>query len=67
VEQLNEAKIQLEAQKAQMENEVNWFKARTERTYREAVAEQDARRTDIEYMQLYDGNPYNDRVVNART
>jgi hypothetical protein len=50
VEQLNEAKIQLEAQKAQMENEVNWFKARTERTYREAVAEQDARRTDIEYM-----------------
>ena len=67
VEQLNEAKIQLEAQKAQMENEVNWFKARTERTYREAVAEQDARRTDIEYMQLHDGNPYNDRVVNART
>lgn len=67
VEQLNEAKIQLESQKAQMENEVAWYKARTERTYREAVAEQDARRTDIEYLQLHDGNPYNDKVVNART
>ena len=67
VEQLNEAKIQLEAQKAQMENEVNWFKARTERTYREAVAEQDAKRTEIEYLQLHDGNPYNDKVVDART
>ena len=67
VEQLNEAKIQLESQKAQMENEVAWYKAKTERTYREAVAEQDARRTDIEYLQLHDGNPYNDKVVNART
>ena len=67
VEQLNEAKIQLESQKAQMENEVAWYKARTERTYREAVAEQDAKRTQIEYLQLHDGNPYNDKVVNART
>ena len=67
VEQLNEAKIQLESQKAQMENEVAWYKARTERTYREAVAEQDAKRTEIEYLQLHDGNPYNDKVVDART
>ena len=67
VEQLNEAKIQLESQKAQMENEVAWYKARTERSYREAVAEQDAKRTEIEYLQLHDGNPYNDKVVDART
>ena len=67
VEQLNEAKIQLEAQKAQMENEVAWYKAKTERAYRESVAEQDAKRTEIEYLQLHDGNPYNDKVVNART
>ena len=67
VEQLNEAKIQLESQKAQMENEVAWYKAKTERTYRESVAEQDAKRTEIEYLQLHDGNPYNDKVVNART
>lgn len=67
VEQLNEAKIQLESQKAQMENEVAWYKAKTERSYRESVAEQDAKRTEIEYLQLHDGNPYNDKVVNART
>jgi hypothetical protein len=50
-----------------MENEVAWYKAKTERTYRESVAEQDAKRTEIEYLQLHDGNPYNDKVVNART
>lgn len=67
VERLNEAKIKIEAEKNQMQNEVEWFKARTERTYKESVAKQDARRTDIEYLQLQDGNPYNDEVVNART
>ena len=67
VEQLNEAKIHFESQKAQMENEVAWYKAKTERSYRESVAEQDAKRTEIEYLQLHDGNPYNDKVVNART
>ena len=67
VEQLNEAKIQLESQKIQMQNEVEWYKARTERTYKESVAEQDAKRTQIELYQLHDGNPYNDEVVNART
>jgi hypothetical protein len=36
------------------------FKAKTERTYRESLAENDTKRTEIEYMQLYDGNPYND-------
>ena len=66
VEKLNEAKIKIEAEKNQMQNEVDWFKARTERTYKEAVAKQDARRTDIEFLQLHDGNPYNDEVVNAR-
>ena len=67
VEQLNEAKIQLESQKAQMENEVAWYKAKTERQYRESVAEQDAKRTEIEMLQLHDNNPYNDKVVDVRT
>ena len=67
VEQLNEAKIQLESQKAQMENEVAWYKAKTERQYRESVAEQDAKRTEIEILQLHDNNPYNDKVVDVRT
>lgn len=62
IESLNEARIQLEQQKLQMENKVDWFKAQTERDYREATAEQDRIRTEIEKAQLYDGNPYNDKV-----
>jgi hypothetical protein len=50
-----------------MENEVAWYKAKTERQYRESVAEQDAKRTEIEILQLHDNNPYNDKVVDVRT
>ena len=67
VQQLNESKLQLEAQKNKMQNEVEWFKARTDRQYKESVAAQDVKRTNIELMQLHDGNPYNDEVVNMRT
>ena len=64
IEQLNEAKLNLEQQKIKLQNEVDMFKAKTERTYRESLAENDTKRTEIEYMQLYDGNPYNDQVKN---
>ena len=62
IEQLNETKIQLEQQKMQMEYKIDEYKARTERTYREALMEEQKRRTDIEIQQLSDGNPYNDRI-----
>lgn len=62
IESLNEAKIQLEQQRIQMQNKVDWYKAQTERDYKEATAEQDKVRTEIERMQLYDGNPYNDKI-----
>ena len=64
IEQLNEAKLQIEQQKVQLENEVNMFKAKTDRTYKEVQAENDTKRTQIELLQLYDGNPYNDEVKN---
>lgn len=62
VEQLNEAKLQLEQQKIKAENEVEMYKARTDRSFKENQAENDTKRTQIELMQLYDGNPYNDKV-----
>ena len=62
IESLNETKIQLEQQKMQMQFKIDQFKAQTDRTYKEAQAEQDKRRTDIELQQLYDGNPYNDKI-----
>ena len=66
IESLNEAKLQLEQQKMQMEYKIEQFKAQTDRTYKEASAEQDRRRTDIEIQQLYDGNPYNDPIKNIK-
>lgn len=62
IDQANQKKLQLEMQKAQMEDKVEWYKAETERKYREAMAEEAKKRTEIELKQLADGNPYNDTV-----
>lgn len=64
IEQLNETKLQLEQSKIKLENEVEMFKAKTDRTFKEAKAENDTRRTEIELRQLWDGNPYNDEIKN---
>ena len=64
VEQLNEAKLQIEREKIQMQYQIDDYKAKTERTFKENQAENDTKRTEIELMQLYDGNPYNDKVRN---
>lgn len=37
--------MQLEQQKIQMENKVDWFKAQTDRQYKEAMVEEAKRRT----------------------
>ena len=62
LEQLNETKLQIEQQKIQLQYQVDDYKAKTERTFKESQAENDTKRTEIELMQLYDGNPYNDKV-----
>lgn len=64
LEQLNAQKLQIEQQKIQLQYQIEDFKAKTDRTYKESQAENDTKRTQIEYMQLYDGNPYNDEVKN---
>lgn len=62
VEELNEAKLNIERQKMELEYKVDLFRAQTERTYRDRMAEETAKRTAIEEAQLYDGNPYNNKV-----
>lgn len=64
IEQLNEAKLQIEKEKIQMQYQLDDYKNKTDRTFKEARAENDTKRTQIELMQLYDGNPYNDEVKN---
>ena len=62
VEQLNQAKLQLEQQDLAKKYQLEWFKAKTEKAYSEATAEEQKRRTEVELAQLYDGNPYNDKI-----
>ena len=62
VQQLNEAKLQIESEKNKATIELEWFKARTDRAYKEKLQEEQSKRTDIEVAQLHDGNPYNDRI-----
>lgn len=65
IESLNEAKLKIEQQKIQLQYQIDDYKAKTERTFKESQAENDTKRTEIELMQLYDGNPYNDEVKNV--
>lgn len=62
IEKLNESKMQLEQQKMQLEFKVDWFNAQTDRTYKNRMADEAAKRTEVELQQLTDGNPYNDKI-----
>ena len=62
IESLNQTKLQLEQQEIQMKYQLEWYKANTDREYKEAAAEEQKRRTQVELQQMYDGNPYNDKV-----
>ena len=66
IETLNQSKIQLEQQDIKMKYQLEWYKANTDRDYKEATAEEQKRRTEIELQQMYDGNPYNDKIVQMK-
>ena len=62
IKQLNEQKIKLETDKMNLEYKVDWFKAQTEKSYRERQLDIEEKKVDIEIAQLRDGNPYNDQI-----
>lgn len=62
IESLDEAKLTLEREKLKMSTQLEWYKAQTDRNFKNTQATNDSKRTEIEYMQLYDGNPYNDKL-----
>lgn len=63
LESANSQKLEIEAEKAKMDNKVEWYKAETDRTFKETQARLAEKRTDIQIMQLRDGNPYNDKIA----
>ena len=62
VESLNKTKLELEQKEMQMKYKLEWYKADTERTYKQATVEEQKKRTEVELAQLTDGNPYNDKI-----
>ena len=62
IEQLNQTKLQLQQQEIMMKDKLEWYKAQTERDYRQTMANEAKRRTEAEITQLADGNPYNDKI-----
>lgn len=62
VQQLDEKRLMLEQEKINLDYQVNWLKANTDKTYKERQMDVEEKRTEIEFMQLSDGNPFNDKV-----
>ena len=62
VEQLNEKKLELEGTKVQLQYQVDWYKAQSDRTYKNRELDIEEKRTEVEIAQLHDGNPYNDKI-----
>ena len=65
VQTLNEEKMKLDQSKIQLEYQVDWFKAQTDRNYKERQLDIEDERTKLELAQLHDGNPYNDKIKMA--
>lgn len=62
VQQLDERRLTLEQEKIQLDYQVNWLKANSDKTYKERQMDIEEKRTEVEIMQLRDGNPYNDKI-----
>lgn len=62
LETINESKLKLEQDRLKSETEINWYKAKTDKAYKDSMADVNKQKVDIEESQMYDGNPYNNKV-----
>jgi hypothetical protein len=62
IKQLDEQRMKLETDKMNLEYKVDWFKAQTDKAYRERQLDIEEKKVDIELAQLRDGNPFNDQI-----
>ena len=62
VAQFDQQKMQIESYKIKQDAQLGWFQARTERDYKTQEAKIDEQKVQIEFGQLRDGNPYNDKL-----
>lgn len=52
----------IKEEELKLKREIDWYNAKTQRSYYEAKAKAEEKKIDIELGQLYDGNPYNDQI-----
>lgn len=64
VQQLDERRLKLEQEKINLDYQVNWLKANTDKMYKTRQLDIEEKRTNIEISELRDGNPYNDKIKN---
>ena len=62
IKRLDEQRMKLETEKMNLEYKVDWFKAQTDKAYRERQLDIEEKKVDIEIAQLRDGNPFNDQI-----
>ena len=63
IEQMSKEKADVDRQKFEAEQKLEWFKAYTDRNYKQTMAGESKKRTQAEILQLSDDNPYNDKIV----
>lgn len=59
---LNEKKLNIEQQDNQMRQQIDWFKAQTDRQFKETQVEAMREKNKLEAAQLLDTNPNNDEI-----
>lgn len=67
IQQLAKQADNFKQEELKQKMDLEWFKAQTDRQFKDKQAEEDAKRTELERQQLYDGNPYNDKVKQLRS
>ena len=65
VQSLNAEKLKLEKEKLEHIKAVEWFKARTDSSYKEEMLEWEKKRIQFEALQLLDNNKQNDEIRNT--
>lgn len=62
LKKLDEQKMRLEQEKMQLQYKVDWFKAQADQKYKQDQIDLARKRTEVQILQLRDGNPYDDPV-----
>lgn len=62
LQKYSQEELKLEKEKQDNRFKVDWFNAETNRTFREKRIEIEKERNNLEYMQQFDDNPYNDTI-----